>query len=181
MYLLFTGPIAFIIDCEQKLHLEFGFASDPLFAKTGITFLVRILKLEHVMKPLNITRVQRHFECSTLPPVTLLWISHKLPPPLNECEVICLVFDDTSRLFSTICHRCVPLVEGACFVHQCSLNGKLFRWSILSRRSTKLAGTRFNRRGADEVQMVIFGQVLIILKWIFFNAMNQFTGQNIAL
>ena len=40
-------------------------------------------------------------------------------------------------------------MEGACFIHQCSLNGKLFRWTVLSRRSTKMAGTRFNRRGTD--------------------------------
>ena len=44
---------------------------------------------------------------------------------------------------------CLALVHGAVYIQQCSLNGKLFRWSILSRRSTKRAGTRFFRRGVD--------------------------------
>ena len=48
------------------------------------------------------------------------------------------------------CHPwCLALVHGAVFINECSLNGKLFRWSILSRRSTKRAGTRFYRRGCD--------------------------------
>ena len=44
---------------------------------------------------------------------------------------------------------CLALIHGAVFIHECSLNGKLFRWSIISRRSTKQAGTRFFRRGCD--------------------------------
>lgn len=44
---------------------------------------------------------------------------------------------------------CIALVHGAVFINECSLNGKHFRWSILSRRSTKRAGTRFFRRGCD--------------------------------
>ena len=44
---------------------------------------------------------------------------------------------------------CLALVHGAVLIHECSLNGKLFRWSVLSRRSTKRAGTRFFRRGCD--------------------------------
>ena len=44
---------------------------------------------------------------------------------------------------------CIALVHGAVFINECSLNGKLFRWSILSRRSTRRAGTRFFRRGCD--------------------------------
>lgn len=44
---------------------------------------------------------------------------------------------------------CLALVHGAVFINECSLNGKLFRWSIISRRSTRRAGTRFFRRGCD--------------------------------
>jgi len=44
---------------------------------------------------------------------------------------------------------CLALIHGAVFIHECSLNGKLFRLSIISRRSTKRAGTRFFRRGCD--------------------------------
>jgi len=44
---------------------------------------------------------------------------------------------------------CVALVHGAIFVNNCSVNGKYFRWSVISRRSNRRAGTRFFRRGAD--------------------------------
>ncbi len=44
---------------------------------------------------------------------------------------------------------CLALVHGAVLIHECSLDGKLFRWTIISRRSNKRAGTRFFRRGCD--------------------------------
>jgi len=44
---------------------------------------------------------------------------------------------------------CVALVHGAVFINNCSVNGKYFRWTIISRRSNRRAGTRFYRRGAD--------------------------------
>ena len=44
---------------------------------------------------------------------------------------------------------CVAIIHGAVFIRHCSLNGKHFRWSLISRRSTKRAGTRFFRRGCD--------------------------------
>ncbi len=37
---------------------------------------------------------------------------------------------------------CLPVIQGAAFVRQCSLGGRLFRWSLISRRSNKRAGTR---------------------------------------
>jgi len=44
---------------------------------------------------------------------------------------------------------CVALVHGAIFINNCSVGGKYFRWTIISRRSNRRAGTRFFRRGAD--------------------------------
>ena len=44
---------------------------------------------------------------------------------------------------------CIAVIHGAVFVQHCSVNGKHFRWSLISRRSTRRAGTRFFRRGCD--------------------------------
>ena len=44
---------------------------------------------------------------------------------------------------------CIAVIHGAVFIQHCSINGKHFRWSLISRRSTKRAGTRFYRRGCD--------------------------------
>ena len=44
---------------------------------------------------------------------------------------------------------CIAVIHGAVFIQHCSINGKHFRWSLISRRSTKRAGTRFFRRGCD--------------------------------
>lgn len=44
---------------------------------------------------------------------------------------------------------CIVLIHGAVLIHECSINGKLFRWTLLSRRSNKRSGTRFYRRGCD--------------------------------
>ena len=46
---------------------------------------------------------------------------------------------------------CLPLIHGSVFIRQCSLNGRLFRWSLISRRSALRAGTR------KLVQMDSFG------------------------
>jgi hypothetical protein len=35
---------------------------------------------------------------------------------------------------------CLPLIHGAVFIRQCSINGRLFRWSLVSRRSNRRAG-----------------------------------------
>ncbi len=43
----------------------------------------------------------------------------------------------------------LPLVHGAMFVEQCSINRKNVTWSVLSRRSRHRVGTRFFVRGAD--------------------------------
>ena len=37
---------------------------------------------------------------------------------------------------------CIPLIHGCVFIRQCSINGRLFRWSLVSRRSRRRAGTR---------------------------------------
>ena len=37
---------------------------------------------------------------------------------------------------------CLPLIHGSVFIRQCSINGRLFRWSLVSRRSRRRAGTR---------------------------------------
>lgn len=44
---------------------------------------------------------------------------------------------------------CIAVIHGALFNQHCSINGKHFRWTLISRRSTKRAGTRFFRRGCD--------------------------------
>ena len=44
---------------------------------------------------------------------------------------------------------CVALIYGAVFINNCSVNGRYFRWSLISRRSNRRAGTRFFRRGCD--------------------------------
>ena len=44
---------------------------------------------------------------------------------------------------------CLPLIHGCVFIRQCSINGRLFRWSLVSRRSRRRAGTRYFSRGCD--------------------------------
>ena len=41
---------------------------------------------------------------------------------------------------------CLPLIHGSVFIRQCSINGRLFRWSLVSRRSRRRAGTRDDSR-----------------------------------
>ena len=65
---------------------------------------------------------------------------------------------------------CVAVIHGAIFINNCSINGKYFRWSLISRRSNKRAGTRFFRRGCDSTgnvanfveteQIVEYGDVI---------------------
>ncbi len=48
-------------------------------------------------------------------------------------------------------HFLVPLVHGAVFINRkCSVDGKQFSWSLISRRSRHRVGTRFFARGCDE-------------------------------
>ncbi|XP_040580794.1 phosphatidylinositol-3-phosphatase SAC1 [Lepeophtheirus salmonis] len=52
-------------------------------------------------------------------------------------------------------HRfCLPIIHGAIFIQRCSVNGKFFRWALISRRSSDRVGTRFFVRGVNH-----FGKV----------------------
>ncbi|KAI5711555.1 phosphatidylinositide phosphatase SAC1 isoform X1 [Diaphorina citri] len=44
---------------------------------------------------------------------------------------------------------CVPVIHGFVSINKCTLNGKSFLWTLVSRRSCKRAGTRLFTRGVD--------------------------------
>ncbi|PNF28793.1 Phosphatidylinositide phosphatase SAC1 [Cryptotermes secundus] len=48
-----------------------------------------------------------------------------------------------------LCRFCLPLLHGFISINQCSLNGKPFLWTIVSRRCCFRAGTRLFTRGID--------------------------------
>jgi len=48
-----------------------------------------------------------------------------------------------------LCRFCLPLLHGFIAINQCSLNGKPFLWTIVSRRCCFRAGTRLFTRGID--------------------------------
>jgi len=50
---------------------------------------------------------------------------------------------------SSISQFLTHLVHGAVFIHRCSINGKMFHWSLISRRSRFQTGSRFFSRGCD--------------------------------
>ena len=47
-----------------------------------------------------------------------------------------------------------PVIHGFIFIKKCSINGKYFTFSIISRRSTQRAGVRYYMRGVDSTGSV---------------------------
>lgn len=43
----------------------------------------------------------------------------------------------------------VPVLHGFVFIKKCTINGKVFVFSLISRRSTERAGVRYYMRGVD--------------------------------
>ena len=63
---------------------------------------------------------------------------------------------------------CIALIHGAVYIQQCSLNGKLLRWSLVSRRSTKRAGTRYDYIVKISTLWILLQVIVSDRNWVFF-------------
>uniref|UniRef100_A0A1B6FDT6 Phosphatidylinositol-3-phosphatase SAC1 n=1 Tax=Cuerna arida TaxID=1464854 RepID=A0A1B6FDT6_9HEMI len=93
----------------------------------------------------DITHSQQRLH-NTSPEFLQMALHHRADPRFLWNAYLLHYFPDSADFSKFL----LPIMHGFISINSCSLNGKPFTWSIVSRRSCQRAGTRYFTRGVDK-------------------------------